>query len=121
MESCNLHTVLDLPGGTFAGAGVKTIILFFEKGYPTKKVWFYQLNLNRNLGKTNSLNEKDLAEFVQLQKTKADSENSWSVDISSIDKDTFDLSVKNPNKSKEKALRDPKEIEINLEKMEKNQ
>ena len=61
LEGCNLHTVLDLPGGVFAGAGVKTVVLFFEKGAPTKKVWFYQLNLDRNLGKTNPLNEKDLA------------------------------------------------------------
>ena len=68
LESCNLNTVLDLPGGVFAGAGVKTVVLFFEKGAPTKKVWFYQLNLDRNLGKTNPLNENDLAEFVELQK-----------------------------------------------------
>ena len=47
LESCNLHTVLDLPGGTFTGAGVKTVVLFFEKGSSTKKVWFYQLNLDR--------------------------------------------------------------------------
>ena len=73
LESCNLHTVLDLPGGVFAGAGVKTVVLFFEKGAPTRKVWFYQLNLDRNLGKTNPLNENDLAEFLKLQKTKADS------------------------------------------------
>jgi len=66
LESCNLHTVLDLPGGTFTGAGVKTVVLFFEKGKPTQKVWFYQLNLDRNLGKTNPLNENDLAEFVNL-------------------------------------------------------
>lgn len=110
LESCNLHTVLDLPGGVFAGAGVKTVILFFEKGSPTKKVWFYQLGLGRNLGKTNSLNEKDLAEFVELQKTKADSKNSWSVDVSTIDQSTFDLSVKNPNKGEEAVLRVPKEI-----------
>src|SRR3989344_5369724 len=95
LENCNLHTVLDLPGGAFQGAGVKTVVLFFEKGKPTKKVWFYQLNLARNLGKTNALNEKDLAEFVELQKTKADSANSWSVDVEGIDKNTFDLSVKN--------------------------
>jgi hypothetical protein len=77
LESCNLHTVLDLPGGTFTGAGVKTVVLFFEKGSATKKVWFYQLNLDRNLGKTNALNEKDLNDFIELQKTKAESENSW--------------------------------------------
>ena len=68
LENCNLHTVLDLPGGTFTGAGVKTVVLFFEKGKATQKVWFYQLNLDRNLGKANPLNENDLAEFVELQK-----------------------------------------------------
>jgi len=110
LESCNLHTVLDLPGGVFAGAGVKTVVLFFEKGKPTKKVWFYQLNLSRNLGKTNPLNEKDLAEFVELQKTKADSENSWGVDMKDVDQNTFDLSVKNPNKNNETVLRSPADI-----------
>jgi type I restriction enzyme M protein len=98
LEQCNLHTVLDLPGGTFTGAGVKTVVLFFEKGMPTQKVWFYQLNLERNLGKTNPLNEKDLEDFVNLQKTFADSENSWSIDIKSIDPSTVDLSAKNPNR-----------------------
>jgi type I restriction enzyme M protein len=110
LESCNLHTILDLPGGTFTGAGVKTVVLFFEKGEPTKKVWFYQLNLGRNLGKTNSLNENDLADFVELQKTFADSENSWLVDIADINKTTFDLSAKNPHKKEETGLREPQEI-----------
>ncbi|MFN8277499.1 MAG: N-6 DNA methylase [Chitinophagales bacterium] len=110
LESCNLHTVLDLPGGTFTGAGVKTVVLFFEKGKPTQNVWYYQLNLNRNLGKTNPLNENDLAEFVELQKTFADSENSWTVKVRDIDQNTFDLSVKNPNKKEEVTLRQPQEI-----------
>ena len=110
LESCNLHTVLDLPGGTFQGAGVKTVVLFFEKGIPTRKVWFYQLNLDRNLGKTNPLNENDLAEFVKLQKKKTDSENSWSVNVDDVDKTTFDLSVKNPHKKDETTLRKPKAI-----------
>ncbi|MCK5460967.1 N-6 DNA methylase [Candidatus Gracilibacteria bacterium] len=110
LENCNLHSVLDLPGGAFTGAGVKTVVLFFKKGESTKKVWFYQLNLDRNLGKTNPLNEKDLAEFVELQKDKKDSENSWSVDVADLDESTFDLSVKNPNKNDEVVLREPKEI-----------
>ncbi len=110
LDSCNLHTVLDLPGGTFTGAGVKTVVLFFEKGSATKKVWFYQLNLGRNLGKGNPLNEKDLAEFIELQKTKADSENSWTVEVKNIDQNTYDLSAKNPNKKEETALRQPQEI-----------
>ncbi|MEC4686612.1 MAG: N-6 DNA methylase [Nitrospirota bacterium] len=119
LESCNLHTILDMPGGTFTGAGVKTVVLFFEKGAPTKKVWYYQLNLDRNLGKTNPLNEYDLAEFVQLQKTKTDSENSWTVDIKDIDQTTFDLSVKNPNKKDETVLREPKEIWAEIAKLDK--
>ena len=94
----------------FTGAGVKTVVLFFEKGKPTEKIWYYQLNLERNLGKTNPLNEDDLADFVELQKTKADSINSWSVDIKDLNQETLDLSVKNPNKKEEKILREPSEI-----------
>lgn len=121
LESCNLHTVLDLPGGTFTGAGVKTVVLFFEKGKPTQKVWFYQLNLQRNLGKTNPLNENDLAEFIALQPTQADSPNSWTVDVrewlnpssaspKSHENNTYDLSVKNPNRKEESSLREPADI-----------
>ena len=110
LEDCNLHTVLDLPGGTFQGAGVKTVVLFFDKGAPTRKVWYYQLNPGRNMGKTNPLNDNDLAEFVALQKTKADSPQSWTVDVSGIDPRTYDLSAKNPNGGDEKVLRSPEEI-----------
>jgi type I restriction enzyme M protein len=110
LESCNLHTVLDCPGGTFQGAGVKTVVLFFEKGAPTRKIWYYQLDPGRNLGKTNPLNDDDLAEFVKLQKTFADSPKTWSVDAKSIDKETFDLSVKNPNGGEEIAHQTPKAI-----------
>jgi len=110
LEECNLHTVLDCPGGTFIGAGVKTVVLFFEKGAPTRKVWFYQLDPGRNMGKTNPLNDADLAEFIELQKTKADSPKSWSVDVAAIDPTTFDLSVKNPNGGEEVTHRSPQEI-----------
>ena len=110
LDSCNLHTVLDLPSGTFTGAGVKTVVLFFDKGSSTKKIWFYQLNLDRNLGKTNALNEKDLEDFVTLQKTKANSDNSWTINVKDIDQTNFDLSAKNPNKKEETSLRQPQEI-----------
>jgi len=110
LESCTLHTVLDCPGGTFQGAGVKTVVLFFEKGAPTRTIWYYQLDPGRNLGKTNPLNDDDLAEFVKLQKTLADSPKSWSMDAKSIDKATFDLSVKNPNGVEEIAHRRPAAI-----------
>ena len=110
LENCNLHTILDLPNGVFNGAGVKTVVLFFDKGEPTKKIWFYQLNLNRNLGKTNPLNESDLADFVRLQKIKADSENSWTVTVKNVGDKANDLSVKNPNKKEEAVYHCPEDI-----------
>jgi type I restriction enzyme M protein len=110
LENCDLHTVLDCPGGTFLGAGVKTVVLFFEKGSKTRKVWYYQLDPGRNMGKTNPLNDNDLAEFITLEKTKADSPKSWSVDVATIDLKTFDLSVKNPNGGEEITHRSPQEI-----------
>ncbi|MDB9445209.1 class I SAM-dependent DNA methyltransferase [Anabaena sp. CS-542/02] len=138
LSSCNLHTILDCPGGTFIGAGVKTVVLFFEKvpfdfaqGTPldaiqttpifnqgksineqmaTKKIWYYQLDPGRNLGKTNPLNDDDLREFVELQASFAESERSWLVDVADIDQETFDLSVKNPNKGEEVRLREPQDI-----------
>ena len=113
LQQCNLHTILDLPSGVFQGAGVKTVVLFFDKGMPTKKIWYYQLNPGRNLGKTNALNEDDLADFLALQKTKADSENSWTLDVSTLGND-YDLSVKNPNKVEEVDERTSAEIVSSL-------
>ncbi|MHA6205112.1 N-6 DNA methylase [Dyella soli] len=110
LQECDLHTVLDLPSGTFQGAGVKTVVLFFDKGAPTSKVWYYQLTPGRNLGKTNPLNDADLADFLERQKTFADTVQSWSVDIANIDPVTLDLSVKSPNGGEAVALRSPKAI-----------
>ena len=108
LEECNLHTILDLPAGVFQ-AGVKTVVLFFKKGEPTRNIWFYQLNLSRTLGKTNPLNEDDLQEFAELQRTKAESEDSWSIDVSKLD-ENYDLSVKNPNKVEIVDERTPQQI-----------
>lgn len=110
LSSCKLHTILDCPGGTFIGAGVKTVVLFFEKGAPTRDVWYYQLDPGRNMGKTNPLNDNDLKEFVALQADFKDSDKSWSVKVADIDAETFDLSVKNPNQAEEAPLREPAEI-----------
>ena len=79
-----MYAVLDLPGGAFLGTGVKTVVLFFENK-PTD--WYYQLNVGRNMGKTNPLNKRDMAEFVQMAKTKELSDNSWLVDVADINRD----------------------------------
>ncbi len=115
LEECNLHSILELPTGAFTGTGVKTVVLFFDKGTATQNVWYYQLNLGRSLGKTNSLNEKDLEDFKALQKTKSDSDNSWTVSIDDIDKETWDLSPTNPNIEDTSEKRTPSEIFAEIE------
>jgi type I restriction enzyme M protein len=110
LENFNLHSILDCPAKTFQGAGVKTVVLFFEKGKPTKNVWYYQLDPGRSLGKTNPLNDNDLKEFVELQKTFADSEKSWSINVNDIEQATADLSANNPNEPEEEPLREPEDI-----------
>ena len=119
LASCNLHTILDCPGGTFLGAGVKTVVLFFDKGAPTRKVWYYQLDPGRSLGKTNPLNDNDLKDFVTRQAGFEDSENAWTVDVKEIDPDSVDLSVKNPNKAEAEPLRDPEVIINEIETLDK--
>jgi len=119
LEDCNLFAVLDLPGGAFIGTGVKTVVLFFEKGKPTENVWYYQLNAGRNMGKTNSMNERDLAEFVELAKSQALSENSWLLDVEKVNKETWDLTVSNPNRVDEVDTRTPHEIITEIELLDK--
>jgi type I restriction enzyme M protein len=110
LENHNLHTILDCPSGTFQGAGVKTVVLFFNKGEQTKKVWYYQLNPGRNMGKTNPLNEKDLEEFIELQRDFKDSTKSWSVSVSDVNQITWDLSARNPNLNEVNSVLDPQEV-----------
>ena len=118
LSECNLFAVLDLPKGVFSGTGSETVVLFFEKGKSTKNIWFYQLNVGRNIGKTKPLNESDMADFINLQKEKQISENSWIVDISKINKDNWDLTINNPNKKKKEENFDPYEIIQEIENLE---
>jgi len=118
LEECNLFAILDLPRGAFQGAGVLTVVLFFEKGNSTKKIWYYKLNTGRNLGKTTSLNENDFVDFLNLFKTKKPSENSWSLDIKEINKDNWNLTAQNPNVAEEKDERTPKQILSEIEELD---
>ena len=115
LENHNLHTILKCPSGTFQGAGVETVVLFFKKGEPTKKIWYYELKPGRSMGKTNPLNEKDLEGFIDLQKKFKDSNLSWSIDISAINQEMWDLSFKNPNDGDEIVHRAPAEIMADIQ------
>jgi type I restriction enzyme M protein len=110
LDTCDLHTILDCPSGTFQGAGVKTVILFFDKGSKTKKIWYYRLEPGRNMGKTNPLTDSDLSDFVMLQRTRAETARSWSLAVQDINAETWALPVRNPNEAVATAPRNPNEI-----------
>ena len=118
LNECNLFAVLVLPHGAFTGTGVKTVVLFFEKGQTTQNIWYYELNLARNLGKTNPLSEKDLAEFRALQANSADSDNSWSISIDEINQENWDLTPNNPNVKDTSEKRTPSEILAEIESLD---
>ena len=82
LDECDLWCVVSLPGGVFnaAGAGVKTNLLFFTKGQPTTKIWYYDLSDVKVLKKT-PLTLKHFEDFFQLLPTRADSPLSWTVDM----------------------------------------
>lgn len=82
LDDCNLWCVVSLPGGVFtqAGAGVKTNLLFFTKGEPTRKIWYYDLT-DIKVGKKTPLTLKHFEEFIRLLPKRADSDLSWTVDM----------------------------------------
>jgi len=94
-------------------------VLFFEKGKATEKLWYYQLNVGRNMGKSNSLNENDLEDFIKLAKAQKPSDNSWSIDLEKINKETLDMGVSNPNIKEELDERTPLEIISEIEELDK--
>ena len=121
LENFNLHTILDLPGGVFSATGstgVKTVVLFFRKGEPTKSIFYYQLNVGRSLGKTAPLNIDDMDDFIKKYRSREASGNSWMVTIDDFDKMTLDLGVNNPNEPEVEELRSPREILEDIKKID---
>ncbi len=118
LNDCNLYAVLDLPQGTFHGAGVKTIVLFFEKGKKTKKILIYKLNPGRSLGKTNPLNSKDLQEFCDVMVDNKDCINAWYIDVDELNEKTLEISTINPKIKKVIDTRLPGEIITSINKIE---
>ncbi len=107
LDACTLHTILDCPSGTFQGAGVKTVVLFFEKGAPTRDIW-YTSSIRTLPRQDQPAERRRLAEFVDLQATFAEGPQSWRVARADLDEDTLDLSVKNPNAPEEAPCAAPK-------------
>ena len=83
MEECDVYCIVSLPGGVFtsAGAGVKTNLVFFDKGRQTERIWYYDLS-DVKVGKKTPLTLANFDEFFRLLPKHADSERSWTVDFS---------------------------------------
>lgn len=115
LSDFNLHTIISLPAWVFLPySWVKTNIIFFDRTWSTKDIWYYEVDLSRTLTKNKPITYEELKEVEPLFKTRANTPKSWVVKVEDI-KD-YDLSAKNPNKAKADELRKPEEILIDIEK-----
>src|SRR3989338_7692137 len=111
LDDCDLWCILSLPPGTFvnAGAGVKANLLFFTKGQPTEKIWYYDLS-NIKVGKKTPLTADKFAEFFRLLPERGNSERSWTVTRQEIEAKNYDLKAVNPNAKSNEDTRPPEEL-----------
>lgn len=111
LDSCDLWCIVSLPGGVFsaAGAGVKTNLLFFTKGKPTEKVWYYDLS-DAKVGKRTPMTLDRFADFLEKLPTRADSERSWTVTKAELEARSYDLKAVNPNARDSQDDRTPDQL-----------
>ncbi|MEO0147854.1 MAG: N-6 DNA methylase [candidate division WOR-3 bacterium] len=116
LRNYNVHTIISLPKGVFTATGktpVKTNLLFFDKTRPTEEIWYYEIQPPegmKNFTKTRPMRDEDWQDCYEKWKNKEVSENSWIVRIDDIDKETYELTPRNPNKLKNKQYRPPEDI-----------
>ena len=111
LDDCDLWCILSLPAGAFvnAGAGVKTNMLFFTRGGPTERVWYYDLS-DVKVGKKTPLALAQFDEFLRLLPDRGESERSWSVPRSEIEERGYDLKAVNQNRKLVVDDRTPEQI-----------
>ena len=111
LDECDLYCIISLPSGVFtqAGSGVKTNLLFFNKGNHTEKIWYYDLS-DLKVAKRNPLTASHFDEFFELLPSRSESENSWTVTMAEIETKNYDLKAVNPNKKEEADTRTPEEL-----------
>ena len=122
LEDCNVHTIVRLPQSVFAPyATVNTNLIFFEKGNPTKEIWYYEHALPEGAkaySKTKPIRIEEFEPVKQWWKKRTESESAWKVSMQTIVDRNFDLDIKNPNKVVEEIVYDRKAI---INKIENNQ
>ena len=111
LDDCDVWAIVSLPGGAFAnaGAGVKTNLVFFTRGGPTERTWYYDLS-HVKVGKKTPLTTAHFEEFFRLLPSRDDSERSWTVTRPEIEARGFDLKAVNPNRKLDQDERTPDEI-----------
>ena len=111
LDDCALWCIISLPGGVFnaAGAGVKTNLLFFTKGKPTEKVWYYDLS-DIKVGKRIPFTIDRFEEFFKLLPQRGDSDRSWTITRQEIEAKNYDLKAVNPNAKSDEDTRTPEEL-----------
>jgi type I restriction enzyme M protein len=111
LDDCDLWCIVSLPPGAFvnAGAGVKTNLLFFTKGGPTERIWYYDLS-DIKVGKKTPLTLAHFEEFFRLLPDRADSEYSWTVTREQVEAKNFDLKAVNPHRRNNEDTRTPEEL-----------
>lgn len=113
MDECNLHTIVRLPNSVFAPyTSIKTNILFFEKGRPTKDIWYYEVPLPAGVKAFNKTKPMRLEDFndcvtwwgegsTQLEKlgrnNRQANEQAWQVSLEEIVERNYNLDIKNPH------------------------
>lgn len=117
LDSCDLWCIVSLPGGVFsaAGAGVKTNLLFFTKGKPTEKVWYYDLS-DVKVGKRTPMTLDRFDDFREKLLTRVDSGRSWTVTREELEKRGYDLKAVNPTARNSQDDRNPQQLLVTLEK-----
>lgn len=98
LNTCDVWCIVSLPLGAFvnAGASIKTNILFFTKGRPTERIWYYDLS-DLKVTKSNPLGEQHFEEFFRLLASRGDSAQSWSITRQQIETSGYDLKAVNPH------------------------
>lgn len=112
LTECNLHTIIRLPQSTFFPATVSTNLLFFEKGTPTKEIWYWEHKLpvgQKSYSKTKAIQFDEFAPLIEWWNNREESEQAWKVDVSALKKG-FDLDVKNPYREEEEKVLSVSEV-----------
>ena len=112
ITECNLHTIIRLPQSTFFPATVSTNLLFFQKGEPTKEIWYWEHRLpegQKSYSKTKTIQFNEFATLMEWWNNREENEMAWRVEVKDLKKG-FDLDVKNPNREKEEEIISSSEI-----------